>query len=56
MFASQIEDQKKWDDGFKAGITEVLHELESAAEVEDLEGPTKQWVSELTAKVTRKYL
>jgi hypothetical protein len=57
MFASQIADQKKWDEGFKAGIAEVLHELSSAAEKSsDLEGPTKDWVHELSTKITQKYL
>jgi hypothetical protein len=57
MFASQAEEQKKWDEGFKAGINEALHELESAAEnSSDLEAPTKQWVAELSAKIQRKYL
>jgi hypothetical protein len=57
MFASQAADQKKWDEGFKAGIAEVLHELESAsAKSQDLEGPTHEWVRELSAKITNKYL
>ena len=56
-FAAQMEEQKKWDEGFKAGISEVLYELEAAVEkTEDLEGPTKVWVKELSAKITQKYL
>jgi hypothetical protein len=57
MFAREAEDQGKWDEGFKAGIAEVLHELEGSVEQsDDLEGPTKQWVSDFTAKIQRKYL
>lgn len=57
MFARQAEDQGKWDEGFKAGIGEVLHELENAAENSaDLEGPTKEWVAHLSSKLQRKYL
>jgi len=57
MFASQAADQKKWDEGFKAGIAEVLHELSSAAEKNaDLEAPTKAWVDDLATKITQKYL
>lgn len=57
VFASQAAEQKKWDDGFKAGIAEVLHELEGAVEKSsDLEGPTKEWVAELSTKLTKKYL
>jgi hypothetical protein len=57
MFASQIADQGKWDEGFKAGIAEVLHELESAVESSaDLEAPTKEWVADLATKLNRKYL
>lgn len=57
MFASQVADAKKWDEGFKAGIAEALHELSSAVEKNsDLEGPTKDWVSELSTKITKKYL
>ena len=57
MFAAQAIEQSKWDNGFKAGISEVLHELNSAVEKSsDLEGPTKDWVSELSVKITKKYL
>jgi len=57
MFAAQAEAQSKWDEGFKAGIAEVLHELSSAVEKnQDLEGPTKDWVDELSTKITKKYL
>lgn len=57
MFASQAAEQKNWDEGFKAGIAEALHELSSAAEHnEDLEGPTKTWVADLTNKLNKKYL
>jgi len=57
MFARQAEEQSKWDEGFKAGIAEALHELNEAAEnTADLEAPTKEWVSDLSAKITQKYL
>ena len=57
MFAREAEDQSKWDEGFKAGIAEVLHELETAVEgSQDLEGPTKMWVRDLSTKITQKYL
>ncbi len=56
MFARQAEDQGKWDEGFKAGIAEVLHELESATDTSDLEAPTKAWVKDLSDKLSRKYL
>lgn len=57
MFASQAADQKKWDEGFKAGIAEALHELSSATEKNnDLEAPTKAWVEELSTKINQKYL
>jgi hypothetical protein len=56
MFAREAEDQGKWDEGFKAGIAEVLHELESATNSEDLEASTKEWAQGLSAKLSRKYL
>jgi hypothetical protein len=56
MFAREAEEQSKWNDGFKAGIAEVVHEMESAvSKNEDLEGPTKQWVAEFSAKLLKKY-
>jgi hypothetical protein len=56
MFAREAEEQGKWNDGFKAGIAEVIHEMETAIDkVDDLEGPTKQWVSEFSAKLSKKY-
>lgn len=56
MFASQAAEQKKWDEGFKAGIAEALHELSLAAENNsDLESPSKDWVLDLSTKITKKY-
>ncbi len=56
MFAREAEEQGKWNDGFKAGIAEVIHEMEAVIEKSnDLEGPTKEWVSEFSAKLTKKY-
>lgn len=55
-FAREAAEQSKWNDGFKAGIAEVIHEMEAAIEKsEDLEGPTKQWVSEFSTKLLKKY-
>lgn len=57
MFAREAEEQSKWNDGFKAGIAEVLSELQSVTEkTEDLEGPTKEWAAEFAVKLTKKYL
>lgn len=56
MFSSDKKEQKKWDDGFKAGVAEVLHELDSAVEVTDLESPTTAWVQELSQKLSKKYV
>lgn len=55
-FIAQMEEQKKWDDGFKAGISEVLHALEESVNGEDLESPTKDWVIDFSQKLTNKYL
>jgi hypothetical protein len=57
MFAREAEEQSKWNDGFKAGIAEVLFELESAIDRgQDLEAPTKEWASEFVSKINQKYL
>ena len=40
-FLAQMEEQKKWDDGFKAGVAEVVYALSENASSEDLESPTK---------------
>jgi hypothetical protein len=56
MFSSDKKEQKKWDDGFKAGVAEVLNELDSAVEVTDLESPTTAWVQELSQKLSKKYV
>jgi hypothetical protein len=55
-FQSQMEEQKKWDAGFKAGVAEVIHALEEGASSEDLESPTKDWVKDFSTKVSKKYL
>jgi hypothetical protein len=55
-FQSQMEEQKKWDSGFKAGVAEVVAALEESVSAEDLEGPTKDWVKDFSAKVSKKYL
>lgn len=55
-FVTQMEEQKKWDDGFKAGISEVLSALEDARKDDNLEGPTKEWVADFNQKISNKYL
>ena len=55
-FQSQMEDQKKWDEGFVAGVKEVLHELESTLDVDDPEAPTRKWVEETSAKLINRYI
>lgn len=55
-FIAQVEDQKKWDDGFKAGISEVLHALEDSISGSDLEEPSKEWAREFSQKISNKYL
>lgn len=55
-FLAQMEDQKKWDEGFKAGISEVVHALEETSDSSDLEGPTKEWVKDFKEKISNKYL
>lgn len=54
-FASQAEEQAKWNEGFMAGMKEVFHELEGLVDDSDLEGPTRQWVEETKIKITTKF-
>lgn len=58
MFARQIEEQNSWNDGFKAGIKEVLDELSKASSFaeEDLESPTTSWARDFALKIEQKYL
>jgi hypothetical protein len=57
MFAREAEEQGKWNEGFKAGIAEVLAELEASIDKgQDLEAPTKEWTSDFVAKINQKYL
>jgi hypothetical protein len=51
-----MEEQKKWDAGFKAGIQEVITALEEKSSAKDLESPTKEWVKDFSDKVSNKYL
>jgi hypothetical protein len=51
-----MEEQKKWDAGFKAGVAEVVAALSESVSSEDLESPTKDWVKEFNDKFSRKYL
>jgi hypothetical protein len=55
-FQSQMEEQKKWDDGFRAGVAEVVSALSENVSSEDLEGPTRDWVKDFNDKVSKKYL
>lgn len=55
-FAAQAEEQAKWNEGFVAGVKEVLHEIESKIDVNDPEGPTRKWVEETAAKIQNKYI
>lgn len=54
-FASQKEEQDKWNEGFVAGVKEVLHELESKLDDQDPEAPTRKWVEETSAKLLNRY-
>jgi hypothetical protein len=51
-----MEEQKKWDDGFKAGVAEVLHTLSESVSDEDLASPTKDWVKDFSNRFSKKYL
>ncbi len=55
-FLAQMEEQKQWNDGFKAGIAEVLNALAEFRSESDLESPTKDWVTEFNQKLSNKYL
>ena len=50
-----MEQQVQWNEGFLAGMKEVLHELNSALNGEDPESPTRKWVEEFSYKVESKY-
>jgi hypothetical protein len=56
MFSRQVEEQDRWDDGFKAGLKEALDELAKAASLDDLASPTHEWVKEFSLKIENKYL
>ena len=57
MFASQAAEQKLWNDGFKAGISEAIYEMRLAQEAkEGGDGlPSLEWVELLAEKISRKY-
>lgn len=55
-FATQAEEQAKWNEGFVAGVKEVFHELEGLIDDSNLDGPTRQWIEESKLKITNKYL
>ena len=56
-FISKVAD-RSWDDGFKAGIQEVIHELESRIDHagENPEAPTKEWVHTMAIQIVNKYV
>lgn len=55
-FLAQMEEQKQWNDGFKAGISEVLTALTESISEADLEAPSKDWASDFRQKISNKYL
>ena len=55
-FASQMEEQKKWEDGFKAGIQEVVTSLQENASSEDVAKAINDWVLDFNDKLAKKYL
>ena len=55
-FQSQMEEQKKWEDGFKAGIQEVVTSLQENASAEDVELAINNWVKDFNDKLAKKYL
>ncbi len=55
-FQSQMEEQQKWNDGFKAGIAEVIDKLDSSVSSEEQGGPTKEWLENFSKTVSRVYL
>lgn len=57
-FESQMKDQKLWNDGFAAGVLEVLQLLQESVDKnsEDLEGPTPTWVKDFSDRISRRYL
>jgi hypothetical protein len=55
MFASQMAEQKLWDEGFKAGISEAVNELKNSINEEETGVPSTEWVESLAQKIIRKY-
>jgi hypothetical protein len=55
-FATQKEEQEKWNEGFVAGVKEVIHYLEETIDTDDSQGPTRKWVEETKAKLINKYI
>ena len=55
-FATQAEEQAKWNEGFVAGMKEVFHEMENTLDVNDPEAPTRKWVEQMSARIQNKYL
>jgi hypothetical protein len=55
-FATQAEEQAKWNEGFVAGMKEVFYEMENTLDVNDPEAPTRKWVEQMSARIQNKYL
>lgn len=57
-FESQIKDQKLWNEGFSAGVLEVVQLLQDfiANGSDDLEAPTPAWVKDFSDRVSQRYL
>jgi hypothetical protein len=51
-----MEEQKKWEDGFKAGIQEVVTSLKENSSAEDVEKAINDWVADFNDKLAKKYL
>jgi|TARA_R110000782_G_scaffold155051_5_gene247344 hypothetical protein len=55
-FAAQMEESKKWDNGFRAGIAEVLDDLAELTASDEVDESVKDWAKDFGDKVTKKYL
>lgn len=55
-FATQAEEQAKWNEGFVAGMKEVFHEIETTLDVDDPEAPTRKWVEQMSVRIQNKYI
>lgn len=51
-----VNPKSEWDEGFIAGVKEIISYLEESAKDQDLEGPTQRWVAEAKIRLSNKYL